>query len=53
MRLVFFGTPDFAVPSLKALHDSSHDVAGVVTNPDTKSGRGLKFQPTSIKKYAE
>ena len=53
MKLLFFGTPDFAVPSLKALHDSSHDVLGVVTAPDTRSGRGLKLNKSSIKKYAE
>ncbi len=53
MKLVFFGTPDFAVPSLKALHYSSHDVLGVVTSPDTRSGRGLKLKTSSIKKYAE
>ena len=53
MKLLFFATPDFAVPSLKALHESSHDVLGVVTNPDTRSGRGLKLKTSSIKKYAE
>ena len=37
MKLVFFGTPDFAVPSLRALHESHHEVLGVVTNPDKKS----------------
>ena len=39
MKLVFFGTPDFAIPSLCALHESHHEVLGVVTNPDKKSGR--------------
>jgi len=53
MKLVFFGTPEFAVPCLKALHDSSHDVVGVITNPDTRSGRGLKIQSSNIKKYAK
>ena len=53
MKLVFFGTPEFAVPSLKALYYSSHDVLGVVTNPDTMSGRGLRLNTSSIKKYAE
>jgi len=53
MKLLFFATPDFAVPSLKALHESSHDVLGVVTSPDTSSGRGLKLKTSSIKKYAE
>ena len=48
MKLVFFGTPDFAVPTLNALHESSHDILGVVTSPDKRSGRGLKIQSSSI-----
>ena len=40
MKLVFFGTPEFAVPTLDALHDSDHEILGVVTRPDKKSGRG-------------
>jgi methionyl-tRNA formyltransferase len=53
MKLVFFGTPDFAVPTLDALHDSSHEILGVVTSPDKKSGRGLKVTSAAIKKRAE
>jgi methionyl-tRNA formyltransferase len=53
MKLVFFGTPDFAVPTLDALHDSSHEILGVVTSPDKKSGRGLKIKSSVIKKNAE
>ena len=53
MKLVFFGTPDFAVPTLEALHDSSHEILGVVTSPDKKSGRGLKVKSAAIKKSAE
>ena len=53
MKLVFFGTPDFAVPTLDALHDSSHEILGVVTSPDKKSGRGLKVKSPAIKKSAE
>ena len=53
MKLVFFGTPDFAIPTLKALHNSSHDVLSVVTLPDKKSGRGLKYYPSSVKKHAQ
>ena len=52
MKLVFFGTPDFAVPALDALHDSSHEILGVVTSPDKKSGRGLKLTSGAIKKTA-
>ena len=53
MKLVFFDTPDFAVPALNALYESPHDVLGVVTSPDRKSGRGLKIQSSSVKKSAE
>ena len=53
MKLVFFGTPDFAVPSLCALHESLHEVLGVVTNPDQKSGRGKKVKSSPIKITAE
>ena len=53
MKLVFFGTPDFAVPTLDALHDSSHEILGVVTSPDKKSGRGLKVTSGAIKKSSE
>ena len=43
MRVVFFGTPDFAVPHLQALVDAGHDVALVVSRPDKPSGRGKKM----------
>lgn len=44
MNLVFMGTPDFAVPTLKTLHDSRHFVLGVVTQPDRPKGRGQEMQ---------
>ena len=53
MKLVFFGSPDFSVPTLNALYKSSHDVLGAVTSPDQRSGRGLKIQSSSVKKKAE
>ena len=53
MKLVFFGTPDFAIPSLYALHKSTHEVLAVVTMPDKYSGRGLKKTASSIKQAAE
>ena len=53
MKLVFFGSPDFALPTLDALNESPHDVLGVVTSPDQKSGRGLNIQSSSVKKSAE
>ena len=40
MRIVYMGTPDFAVPSLEALVNAGHDVTAVVTQPDAVSGRG-------------
>lgn len=52
MKLVFAGTPDFAVPSLRALHDAGHDVSLVVTQPDRPRGRGQKLAPPPVKKTA-
>ena len=49
MKLVFFATPEFAIPSLKALHESIHDVVAVVTIPDKKSGRGQNIIASPIK----
>ena len=42
MRIVFMGTPEFAVASLKALVNSNHDIVGVITAPDRPQGRGKK-----------
>ena len=52
MKIVFLGTPDFAVASLKATVEAGFDVAGVVTTPDKKAGRGMKLQESAVKKYA-
>jgi methionyl-tRNA formyltransferase len=52
MRIVFFGTPDFAVPSLKILVDNGYDIAAVVTVADKPAGRGLQIHQSPIKKYA-
>ncbi|MDF9408160.1 methionyl-tRNA formyltransferase [Pelotomaculum isophthalicicum JI] len=52
MRVVFMGTPDFAVPSLKALVDAGHDVRAVVTQPDRPKGRGKKYAPPPVKEIA-
>lgn len=52
MRIVFMGTPEFAVPSLKALVEAGHDVCGVFTQPDKPKNRGMKMQPTPVKEYA-
>jgi len=52
LRIVFMGTPDFAVPSLQVLADSKHQVEAVVTVPDKPQGRGQKLQPSAIKQAA-
>jgi len=51
MRIVFFGTGKFAVPTLKKLMDSGHEVVAVVTRPDRKKGRGWSVQPTLVKEF--
>ncbi len=52
MRIVFMGTPDFAVPSLQALIESEHQVLKVVTQPDRPHGRGYKMRSSPIKEMA-
>ena len=49
LRVVFFGTPSFAVPTLTALSRSAHSIAGVITQPDRPRGRGQKVQPEAVK----
>ncbi|MEL7687810.1 methionyl-tRNA formyltransferase [Citromicrobium bathyomarinum] len=53
MRIVFMGTPDFAVPTLEALVHAAHDVVCVYTQPPRKAGRGKKLQPTPVHAAAE
>lgn len=52
LRLVFFGTPEFAVPMLETLLASSHEVVAVVTAPDKPAGRGLELHQSEVKKSA-
>lgn len=52
MRIVFMGTPDFAVPCLKALCENGYEVPAVFTQPDKPKGRGYKMIPTPVKKCA-
>ncbi len=52
MRIVFMGTPDFAVASLQAICQAGHQVVGVVTVPDRPTGRGLKLTASPVKEYA-
>ncbi|HXA93305.1 MAG TPA: methionyl-tRNA formyltransferase [Steroidobacteraceae bacterium] len=53
LRIVFAGTPEFAVPALKALLASTHQVTGVLTQPDRPQGRGRRILPTPIKQLAQ
>lgn len=52
MRIVFFGSPEFAVPTLRMLLESNHEVVAVVTQPDKVRGRGRKESPTPVKALA-
>jgi methionyl-tRNA formyltransferase len=52
MRIIFMGTPEFAIPSLKILLENQHDVFSVVTAPDKPRGRGQILSPTPIKEFA-
>ena len=53
MRILFMGTPDFALFSLKAINESAHSVIGVVTQPDKPKGRGYTLTPPPVKVYAQ
>lgn len=53
LRIVFMGTPMFAVGILSALIDAGHNIVGVVTAPDKPAGRGQKPKPSDVKTYAE
>lgn len=52
LKVIFFGTPEFAKNSLKAIHESHHEVVGVVTVADKASGRGQKIHESPVKTYA-
>lgn len=52
LRIVYMGTPDFAVYPLKCLVEGGYNVVGVVTMPDKPAGRGLKLSESAVKKYA-
>lgn len=53
LRLIFMGTPDFAVPTLKALHDRGHEIAAVYTRAARPAGRGMKLQPSPVEVEAK
>ena len=52
LKIVFMGTPDFAVESLKVLVENNYNIVGVITMPDKPSGRGHKLQHSAVKQYA-
>jgi len=52
MKIVFMGTPDFAIPSLKILIQNNHSIIAVVTTPDKERGRGQKITFTAVKQFA-
>ncbi|MEP6466694.1 MAG: methionyl-tRNA formyltransferase [Parafilimonas sp.] len=52
IRIVFMGTPEFAVASLDALIQSGCNIVGVITAPDKPAGRGMQLQQSAVKKYA-
>ena len=52
MKVLFMGTPDFAVPTLRALVDAGHSVIGAVTQPDKPKGRGHHLMPPPVKEFA-
>ncbi len=53
LRIIFMGTPDFAVPSLKILLDNGYEIIAVVTAPDKPAGRGMKILESDIKKFVK
>ena len=52
LKIIFAGTPDFAVPALAALIEAGHDVVLVLTQPDRPSGRGMKLKASPVKELA-
>jgi methionyl-tRNA formyltransferase len=53
MRVIFMGTPDFAVPTLIALHQKGHEIAAVYTQPPRRAGRGKQLSPSPVQRCAE
>ena len=53
MRIIFMGTPEFAVPALEALVAAGHDVAACYTQPPRPAGRGKQLQPSPVQCEAE
>src|SRR4030067_396702 len=53
MKVIFMGTPEFAIPSLEAIHKEGHDILCVITQPDRPKGRGMHFMPSPVKQFAQ
>lgn len=53
LKIVFMGTPDFAVATLKTLVENNYSIVGVITAPDKPAGRGRKLQESAVKRYAK
>ena len=53
MRIVYMGTPEFAVEPLKTLIDNGYNIVGVITVPDKPAGRGQLVQQSAVKKFAQ
>ena len=52
LNIIFMGTPDFAVPILKSINDSNHNILEVYTQPPNKKNRGQKIKPSPIHQYS-
>ena len=52
MRIMFMGTPEFAMENLRAIYESGEEIVGVVTAPDKPRGRGMVLTPSPVKAYA-
>src|SRR6185312_6744490 len=52
LRIIFMGTPEFAVPSLQKLYEAGYDIAAVVTAPDKPAGRGMQLTQSAVKRFA-
>ncbi len=52
LRIIFMGTPDFAVPSLRSIYEAGYNVVSVITAPDKPAGRGLQIHQSPVKEYA-
>ncbi len=52
LRVIFMGTPEFAVPSLNKLYEAGYNIVAVVTAPDKPAGRGMQLSQSAVKKYA-